>query len=573
LIGRFNFPAGEVGQAFGFEDAGDTYEFAGTNTYVQVPASTGLNVGVGGGFTVEGWINPTNVTRPEPLVEWLAQVPTNRATADPNLAIVQGPVWDRATGHYYYLLAATNWITSELWAKELGGNLVTLETANEDQWVYDTFTEYGTLNRDLWTGLDDLAKAGTFVWESGSTSLAFTNWAPGEPAAATTSDKFMAILGPTNAYPGLWTLLGNNGEMGGNPPTNPIYGVVEVAGIPTNGVQFWVSGTNWTGATNMLAGSLAANLVDTNFVSHWIWSAPGLVTNNVYQHVALTFDTNSGLAALYLNGTNVATSNLFAGGVSFVPKTDGDLLLGHDMTSYTNNFFGGEMDEMSVYGRALSLAEISAIHGVSASTSNRLVGKFDASVAPAVGLAEAWVQFGDSSNLLYGVNDTWEVESYTFTATSNSLPVSITGVEPGILLDSFAVNEAPETNIYYFPEEPLSTLAGESAAGNWTLQVWDSRVGAYVTNVPQLVNWELTFVLVSNALISATLAPETPLLSTVEPGATVYYAVPVPVWAHAATNVLVSSTLPVDLTYYSGADAANSPGTATTPTATLLTGA
>ncbi len=37
LIGRFNFPAGEVGQAFQFEDPGNTYQFAGTNTYVQMP--------------------------------------------------------------------------------------------------------------------------------------------------------------------------------------------------------------------------------------------------------------------------------------------------------------------------------------------------------------------------------------------------------------------------------------------------------------------------------------------------------------------------------------------------------
>ena len=36
LIGRFNFPAGEVGQAFEFEDAGAEFQFAGTNTYVQI---------------------------------------------------------------------------------------------------------------------------------------------------------------------------------------------------------------------------------------------------------------------------------------------------------------------------------------------------------------------------------------------------------------------------------------------------------------------------------------------------------------------------------------------------------
>ncbi len=51
--------------------------------------------------------------------------------------------------------------------------------------------------------------------------------------------------------------------------------------------------------------------MDTNYVSHEIYSAPGLIQSNVYQHVALTYDTNSGIAMLYLNGTNVATTNLF----------------------------------------------------------------------------------------------------------------------------------------------------------------------------------------------------------------------------------------------------------------------
>ena len=61
LIGRFNFPAGEVGQSFELEDVGQPMEFAGTNNYVQVPQSPSLDVGAGGGLTVEGWINPTNV--------------------------------------------------------------------------------------------------------------------------------------------------------------------------------------------------------------------------------------------------------------------------------------------------------------------------------------------------------------------------------------------------------------------------------------------------------------------------------------------------------------------------------
>ena len=135
LIGQFNFPAGEVGQAFGFPVPVNPYLFAGTNSYVQVPASQTLNVGAGagGGFTVEGWINPTNLLRPEPLVEWLAHVPTN--TAITNIVVKQGPFFNPATGNYYYLLGATNWPTSEQWAEELGGHLVTVDTANLQNWV------------------------------------------------------------------------------------------------------------------------------------------------------------------------------------------------------------------------------------------------------------------------------------------------------------------------------------------------------------------------------------------------------------------------------------------------------
>ena len=138
------------------------------------------------------------------------------------------------------------------------------------------------------------------------------------------------------------------------------------------------------------------------------------------------------------------------------------------------------------------------------------------------------------------------MNSFTFTATSNSMPLTISGIEPGILLDSFAVCEAPEANLYYLPEQALDSLAGNPAAGNWTLQVWDNRAGAYVTNVAQLVNWQLSFVLESNAVVSASLPPQTPVTTTVPSGQIVYYSVTVPEWAHFATNILVSSSQPVD---------------------------
>ena len=583
LVGRFNFPAGEVGQAFGFEDSGEQFEFAGTNTYVQIPQSTSLDVGAGGGFTVEGWINPTNLFRPQPLAEWLAKVPTN--AADTNFNIVAGPYLDPATGHYYYLLGATNWTVSEAWAKSLGGHLATVNTANEQNWIFDNFASLGGTNHNLWIGLTNTvggvaAPTLKFGWSSGLTNIAYTNWLSGQPLNNNgTVRNYTFIRGVTNSPSGLWVCADNKGFTQTAPTlTNIVYGVAEVDQIQTNGVQFWVSVTNsMPGGTNTLVnsnGCLYANLIDTSNVWHEIWSAPGLLQSNVFQHVALTFDTNSGLAKLYFNGTNVATTNLFQPGgpatpiVPFVPKTGGDLLLGRDLTLYTNNYFSGRMDEMSIYSRALSDAEIAGIWRVSATATNGMTGKFDPTVVPEPGLAEATVIFGSTSNLIFGVNNQWEVNSYTFTATSNTMPLRITGLQPGMLLDDFSVSQAPLTNIYYLPEQSLNdALVGNTASGTWTMQVWDNRVGAYVTN-NDLVSWQLNFILQSNALVAAALAPQTPTPSTVGPGQTVYYEVDVPAWAKWATNVLVSSTLPVNLFF----NPTNLPTGANPGDLTLLTG-
>ncbi len=54
------YTIGEVGNAFYLN---------GSNAYVKVPASSSLNVGTGGGFTFETWINPATLN-PQPLAEW-----------------------------------------------------------------------------------------------------------------------------------------------------------------------------------------------------------------------------------------------------------------------------------------------------------------------------------------------------------------------------------------------------------------------------------------------------------------------------------------------------------------------
>lgn len=54
-------PDGEVGAAFAFD---------GVDDFVKVPASSRLDVGAGGGFTIETWVKTSDIVAGQPLVEW-----------------------------------------------------------------------------------------------------------------------------------------------------------------------------------------------------------------------------------------------------------------------------------------------------------------------------------------------------------------------------------------------------------------------------------------------------------------------------------------------------------------------
>lgn len=61
LQGNLAYINGQVGLAFNFK---------ATNADVKIPASPALNVGSGGGFTLESWINVSNATARTPIFEW-----------------------------------------------------------------------------------------------------------------------------------------------------------------------------------------------------------------------------------------------------------------------------------------------------------------------------------------------------------------------------------------------------------------------------------------------------------------------------------------------------------------------
>jgi subtilisin-like proprotein convertase family protein len=249
------------------------------------------------------------------------------------------------------------------------------------------------------------------------------------------------------------------GIFGTAPASQCVSGVTvyirEVADqILTQGVQLWVSGLGDN--TNDIPGALMANIWDTNQQPHILASAPYAITNGGWQHVALTYDTNSGVAVLYTNGFP-AVSNKFT--PPFIPLTSGDLYFGyHPPTNVRSNLlaFKGGLDEFSVYSRALAAGEITNIFNT---TTN---GKYGTNalqwpVAIQVTLTTNTLTtntFSFITTFTNGLTWTngphWETNTLDFTSTlvfpgTNAVATNFTGIvltplDPNVSVDDFQLS-------------------------------------------------------------------------------------------------------------------------------------
>jgi len=140
-----------------------------------------------------------------------------------------GPIYNPANGHSYYLLTTSPWTAAETEAVSLGGHLVTVNDAAENNFILATFSNYGGVARALWTGLNDAAVENAFVWTSGETSL-FRNWELGQPDDGggfyPTEDYILIWPSPGPRSPGEWNDYINSNTFPDMPMN--VFGVVEV---------------------------------------------------------------------------------------------------------------------------------------------------------------------------------------------------------------------------------------------------------------------------------------------------------------------------------------------------------
>lgn len=134
------------------------------------------------------------------------------------VSTIGSTIYNPATGHNYFLVGLGTWSQTEAFATSLGGHLVTINDATENNWLTANFvTTNPTYN--FWMGLNDLDNNGTWTWISGE-SVTYLNWAPGEPNFS--SEKVGNLLPTYAANTGMWNNAPDVIESG------IFYGIVEV---------------------------------------------------------------------------------------------------------------------------------------------------------------------------------------------------------------------------------------------------------------------------------------------------------------------------------------------------------
>jgi hypothetical protein len=116
------------------------------------------------------------------------------------------------------MLAPSSWTAAEASAVALGGHLVTMNDAAENEWVRTNVLMFDGLDRRGWIGFNDVKTEGTFKWTSNEPAT-FTNWSGGEPNNSGGAEDWAEMFGN-----GFWN------DNSNAPAGLSVYGLVEVGG-------------------------------------------------------------------------------------------------------------------------------------------------------------------------------------------------------------------------------------------------------------------------------------------------------------------------------------------------------
>ena len=174
----------------------------------------------------------------------------------------------------YKIVDGPLWTQAETNAVNLGGNLATINDANENYFVAELapFATY-PLYKGVWIGGNDVGAEGVWEWSSGQ-DFSYTNWITGRPDNEFGGQDYLFLIGDRQEYGGLFFGMWDDGNPQPNFPS--LYAAMGVAEIPFqsfNGYAYVrVQGTTLQDAVaNAL--ELGGTIVDNSDATENAWLA------------------------------------------------------------------------------------------------------------------------------------------------------------------------------------------------------------------------------------------------------------------------------------------------------------
>lgn len=314
------------------------------------------------------------------------------------------------------------------------------------------------------------------------------NYVPTETVAGNTAVFEGGVAYGSGKVGGAFTFDGIDGRVKVDPHPS-----LDLGAANSLTIEFWVNSADVSRSVRLLGwhsdldvfapdygvnifqsgGELHAQIYDTNNAAHE-FAAVNVLTNNVWTHVAVTYDRTSGQGRIYINGAVRTTSNLG----NFRPRTTFPLFFGHLLSD--TSYFEGALDEITFYTRALNAQEVHEIYAANGT------GKcpISANLPPLVNAGpDVYLQAPGVATL-------------TGSATDDGQPA------PSSLRAAWSVVSGPG-NVTFTDSAALATTANFDSAGIYVLRlavddaatvssdVVEVRVASVCTvkNIPGLVAW------------------------------------------------------------------------------------
>src|SRR4029077_20509909 len=83
---------------------------------------------------------------------------------------------------------------------------------------------------------------------------------------------------------------------------------------------------------------------------------------NTWYHIVVTFVLSTNTVVMYVNGSSVASSQVYGSGLTSIFSGPADFDIGYDNGLNGNGYIRGQVDEVGIWSRAISSAEVSTLY-------------------------------------------------------------------------------------------------------------------------------------------------------------------------------------------------------------------